>query len=229
MAGGKINQFSSKKTPLKVTIVKKKKKRNQTLERPIATKLVTTLRYAEAISIAPSVAGTASSYVFSLNGLHNPDITTLVGDHQPRGFDQLMALYEHYVVLGVKISVQCACDNTQTPITIAISQQAGNNPDFNIYNIMENHNVKMATRGRLMTGPLTMTMKVNPNKFLGRSSPLSDPQLKGDVNNNPAESSYLHINTFQTDTTATPSYTTHMIVTLDYITAFIEPKKVGIS
>lgn len=224
MAGGKMILYRKQKIQ-KVQIIKKKKRKNVVLQRPIALKLVTTLRYAEQIKIRPTLAATAADYVFSLNGIYDPNITGI--GHQPRGYDQIMALYEHYVVLGAKVTFQWACDDTITPVTVCLSQRADNTSVVDVSDIIEFNNVKMQTRGRLCTGPATMTMKVNPSKFLGRSKPLADPQLKGDINNNPEEQSYLHINTFFTSPTILGNGYTIGILTIDYICAFIEPKNVG--
>ena len=56
-----------------------------------------TLRYSELIPISVST-GTIGSYVFSANSLFDPDVTGT--GIQPLYFDQLMALYDHYVVLS---------------------------------------------------------------------------------------------------------------------------------
>lgn len=212
----------------KVQIVKKKKKRNVTLQRPIANKLVTTVRYAHPIKIRPAIAGAATDYIFSLNGLWDPDITLGIGSHQPRGFDQLMSLYEHYVVLGAKVRFEWGTDETTDVMTVALSQRANSTDILAISDVIEYTNVKTMTRGRFNSGgPNNMTYKCNPSKFLGRSKPLADPDLKGDTSNNPSEGSYLHVNAFYTDPSTTPKGYVIGIVTIDYITAFIEPRGVS--
>ena len=44
-----------------------------------------------------------------LNSLFDPNLSGL--GHQPRGFDQLMAVYEKYTVVAAKITV-CYVSNT---------------------------------------------------------------------------------------------------------------------
>ena len=211
----------------KVQIVKKKRKPNVVLQRPIALKLVTTLRYSEPIILKPGIAGISAYHVFSLNGMYDPDITGVFG-HQPRGFDQLMALYEHYVVIGAKVQFDWATDQTVDPITVVLSQRAGNTGYAGVSDVMEYNNTIVMVRGRFNSGGGNrMVMKCNPSKFLGRSKPLADPQLKGDINNNPQESSYLHINMHYTDPNILGIGSVIGHVTIDYITAFIEPKPVG--
>ena len=56
--------------------------------------------YFNGFNLDVGAVGIPASYVFSANGLYDPNITGI--GHQPRGFDQLMALYDHYVVIGVR-------------------------------------------------------------------------------------------------------------------------------
>jgi len=44
-----------------------------------------------------------------------------LGGHQPRGFDQLMAVYETYTVLGSKISVNWMYEGYNGPSVIGIA------------------------------------------------------------------------------------------------------------
>lgn len=59
-------------------------------------------RYVENILTA-SGAGTLSTYLFSCNGLFDPNFSGT--GHQPMYFDQMSALYNHYTCLGSKCSV----------------------------------------------------------------------------------------------------------------------------
>jgi len=57
--------------------------------------------------------------VFRANGLYDPDATLGAG-HQPYGFDQLMALYNRYVVLGAKITVTAFPSNVASAVLLAV-------------------------------------------------------------------------------------------------------------
>lgn len=61
------------------------------------------LRYAQEFSVNPSVAGAAVTQQFRVNSLFDPDFTGV--GHQPMGFDQLMALYNRYLVYGVAYEI----------------------------------------------------------------------------------------------------------------------------
>ncbi len=62
----------------------------------------TELAYADYFSINPTT-GAPATYVFSCNGLYDPNITGT--GHQPHGFDQLMQNYKNYQVLSSSIEV----------------------------------------------------------------------------------------------------------------------------
>jgi len=87
------------------------------------------------VGLNPAI-GAAAGYVFNLNSLHDPN-TSGVG-HQPTGFDQLIAIYEQFVVYGVKYRIQVA--NSETSLEaihgITITDQPGTVTDPRQY--MEN-------------------------------------------------------------------------------------------
>jgi len=62
-----------------------------------------TLRYAEIIRVT-STAGAVGKYLFSANGLYDPNITG--AGHQPYGFDQWMTLYKTATVMKSRIDVE---------------------------------------------------------------------------------------------------------------------------
>lgn len=65
----------------------------------LPNKAIATLYYTENLVIN-SFAGTYSLMEMSVNGLFDPNITHI--GHQPRGFDQYMSFFDHYIVLESK-------------------------------------------------------------------------------------------------------------------------------
>lgn len=60
-------------------------------------------------------AGSAAavSYYFSANSLFDPDRTGI--GHQPMGFDQLMDLYDHFTVIGAKLTLKALSSAGDSP------------------------------------------------------------------------------------------------------------------
>lgn len=65
------------------------------------------------LNVAANMLGT---YVFRLNSLYDPDLTST--GHQPMGFDQWSSMYYNYRVFKTFINVKLAL-NTQNPATVA--------------------------------------------------------------------------------------------------------------
>lgn len=63
----------------------------------------TILEYSDVVTISSGTAPQAG-YIFRGNSMYDPDYTST--GHQPRYFDQNMAVYSRYLVLGAKITVQ---------------------------------------------------------------------------------------------------------------------------
>lgn len=84
---------------------------------PLPMSLSNTVKYVEPIDITLSGSG-AGTYVFSCNGLYDPNITGT--GHQPLYFDQYMALYRHYTVMKSNIKVTPYGNDEAAPGTSAI-------------------------------------------------------------------------------------------------------------
>ena len=59
------------------------------------------LRYVQELEIVTPTSGLSNSVPFVANGAYDPYYP--IGGHQPKGFDQWMAVYSHFNVLGSKI------------------------------------------------------------------------------------------------------------------------------
>lgn len=191
---------------------------------PLRKTLKTKFRYSEDITLASS-ASTPAVHVFSMNGLYDPNITGI--GHQPRGFDELMPLYDHYVVIGARVRVDFVnASTTNTAFCfLALRDSATASTGYSDY--LENGNNKHITLGVEGSGSNNKTLyyNVNPNKFLGRSKPMADPQLKGSESGNPSEQAYLHVAAVSSDLFTASNMT--ILVTIEYTAVLIEPKPLG--
>ncbi len=191
---------------------------------PLRRQLKTTMTYCDQYTLQPTSAPVTSHQMFSLNGLHDPDITGF--GHQPRGFDQLMTLYDHYVVIGVQVEALVTNLTTATAAVVATIRD-NNVPDTNFISQMENPNRKTIMLAGSDAGGSAKSIKFNfnPNKFLGRSHPLSDPDVKGTATANPLEGCFLQIGHLSDNgNTRNPISLT---ITMKYLCVLIEPKQVG--
>lgn len=182
-----------------------------------------TLRYCDSPVII-STTGAYTEYLYSANGMYDPNITG--SGHQPRYFDQSMAIYNHYTVLSSRIAVSMLApldgtliwtlfrdDDTTTGVTsgiYAIERQSC------VYKAYETTNTP--------TGNVLRNSWKASSTFTG--DPLSKDELAGDSSANPVESTYFVISV-QNGNLTTSSYP--MVVTIDYDVVFSELKSIGSS
>lgn len=187
---------------------------------PVPTKFATKMRYYSTFSLNPGAGGVPSTYVFSANGVADPDVTG--GGHQPRGFDQLMALYDHCTVVGSKITVRAAQITSNEPVILAVNMlDSTTTGNLNFH--MENGYTKSKLLGaNNSTEPATIIMSQNPNKYLGRSKPLSDPELKNSSTGNPTEQAFWHVTAAPTSTADVSAVYGDALI--EYSVVFHEPK-----
>lgn len=85
----------------------KRRRYRKAISRPVyfglPNRYVTKLRYVDHVTLTLPVGGAAVSNSFRANDLYDP--YSGAGGHQPMGFDMLSAHYDHFVVIGSKITV----------------------------------------------------------------------------------------------------------------------------
>ena len=186
------------------------------------------MRYVDEVRVATNLGSAMSKSVpFVANGLFDPYYP--IGGHQPKGFDQWMAVYNHYNVVGAKITVRLASTQAnnvawgvcRTPITgtmngISLTQCLENRYQRNVRYLSFNNGVNTNQNNR----PLTASYS-QKKQFGNNSAQKGD--LTGNAAKNPDEGQYFEIwvAPVQGDTNIK---TLDFVVTVDYIALFTEPK-----
>lgn len=181
------------------------------------------LRYgAAALNFTASTAS-VGTYVFSANGLFDPNITG--GSLSPAGFSQLISSYEHYTVSHAKITV-IFTNNTssQTMVGIALEPDATGSSDIN--NMLELPYEQMV---QLEAGPAygsskTLSMSVNLSKYFGENVLKTTSLYRGDAISNPTEQAYFHCKAFNIKGSTADVY---MTVKIEYSATFTEPRELS--
>lgn len=190
---------------------------------PLSNKIKAKLIYHETMDLNPGVGGVPTSHVFSANGVYDPNITGV--GHQPRGFDQMINLYDHCTVIASKINITCSNDDTIIPQMLALSLRDSSTSPATYDDIMEYRYIKTKVLGNSTANSTgTMSMACNPNKYLGKSNPLNNSDVRNDAGNNPVEQAYFHLTGFPingfSDTAAIRCQ-----VRIEYTCVFTEPKQ----
>lgn len=194
---------------------------------PMPRKFVTKLRYAECgLSVNPG-AGLVAEYLFRANDVYDPN-QSFVG-HQPRGFDQLMPLYNHFTVIGSKIKIQVTNITDAAFYTCFLTLQGEATAQLNPIDLMERQDVVTKTIGSKSADPMkTLTKTFSTKKFFSKSNVLDDTTLRGDASNSPSEQAYYHFGAVESDAAGDPG-ALYFNVIIDYIVAFHETNDVASS
>jgi hypothetical protein len=159
--------------------------------------------------------------------MYDPDVTGT--GHQPRGFDQLMLFYDHYVVTKARATVRFFNASTAVSSEVFVTVRDNSVKSTSYLDYLESTYTKTAQLGVEGTSAATktITFDVDPGRFLGRRDPLSDPQLKGSVAANPDEGCSFHIGAYTPDLFTASNVL--LVVTVEYTCTLIEPKMVAAS
>jgi len=180
--------------------------------------------YSEKISVN-ATSGAAQPYFFSCNSLYDPNRTGT--GHQPLGFDQYLGnLYDHYTVIGAKITLMAMSQSTTVPAAnqlLSIIIRDTSTSTSSIETAIEQGRAVYGMLGSSDGGSATLklTHAVNPAKFLGRSHPLSDSQLKGGAGASPVEECFFEISTSSMGSDDPPAV--DILVTIEYTAVLTEP------
>lgn len=187
------------------------------------------LRYVDAFTLDPSVA-TISYYSFRANSCFDPNLTGI--GHQPMNYDLWTQLYNHYTVVGAKITCTfntpltaqsggliygciLADDSTSTTDPTTMMEQG-----LVKYRIRDNH---INTSG---TKAPTVTKCYSAKKFFNITNITDNQQRLGSgVGVNPGEIACFNVFAGPTPGSSTDINTIFVTVTIDYIVLFSEPKE----
>lgn len=184
--------------------------------------------YFESLIGLTGVAGIQSSYIFSANGAFDPNITGT--GHQPMGFDQMMSLYEQYVVVRSHIKV-CFVSTTAVMTRVAISLNPDTSPPAIVPNVENGLMVMGFCEGKSEAGHHIMTeleMTCDVSRYFGktRKELQNYTECVGDASANPTEQVYFAITAWALETN---TYTLAADVLISYDIFYWEPRKETVS
>lgn len=186
---------------------------------PLPKTLKVKMVYSDYPSLNIGAGGAPATHVYRASDLYDPDLTGVGG--QPRGFDQLMTLYDHFVVIGSKITVKLGAVAATQPVFFSVNLKDTGSADANIETTTESAYACWDLVNPY--GPSSTLVQTYSPKFLGRSKPLSDPDLKGSDSASPAENAFYHV--VVGSPTATDEAVLAPFVVIEYTAILIEPKR----
>jgi len=184
------------------------------------------LLYQASPLISPT-ATASTAYVFTANGLYDPDISG--SGHQPMSFDQLMGMYEHYTVQYGKITVDFVNETVGESGFVGIGLFPDASIETSPAKLLENGMLRYAYIAKA-TGDskahVQLTIPFNIAKINGRpESIVGDELYRGDVASNPTEQTYLHVFGFNVASAGTINIRANCLI--EYDATFTEPRKLA--
>lgn len=184
------------------------------------------LRYVDQDAVFnSSPTGLIQTYRFSTNGIYDPNITGT--GHQPMGFDQWATYYNHYTVIGAKIRVRAIgkVEAGSTPTVLALYQADDTSqPYTSITGYLEAKKGPWITIDPNQDTTLHLSQKFSAKKFFNVADMKDNyDRLGAAINTNPSEQGYftlVHSSCYPGQT----SMPVNLLVTIDYIVEFSEPK-----
>ncbi len=180
------------------------------------------LRYSGTASLS-STSGVVAGYVLRANDLFDPDFTST--GRQPMGFDQMIAFYNHFVVLKARLVVTFVNTGSSTSPTVCIRQDADSTIITNFDQIKEFGGCvyeQLEAKGSYgQNKVLELSVDIAKLQGVNRQAIVADTALQGNAGASPSEVTFLHMLLW--DATNTTSAASAQFV-LEQEAVFIEPR-----
>lgn len=186
------------------------------------------LKYVEEITL-DAATGFIAYGDYCANGLYDPRLA--IGGHQPYGFDQVMVNYDHYQVIGAKITAayQGISASNLIPgyLTVGLFDKTGVPASYSsVEHMLESNRIRGPVTTTFSTGQgYSGTAKVARRAFSSKKffrQPFGENELQGSVAANPVERAVfcvMHSSVGGNNPTAA-----NILITIEYIAVLTEPK-----
>lgn len=145
--------------------------------------IITKLRYCTYLDLT-GTGGVVQANIFAANGIFDPDISG--GGHQPLYRDTYAGIYNHYTVIGSKITVTYAPAVATLPHYIGITGDDDSSTSTNLETLMEQNNAVSTMVGGAGSHPVTLTSTFEPLDAFGVDTK-DDGSSATAVGSNPSE------------------------------------------
>ena len=204
--------------------------RNPIATNGFPTRYAARLKYTQFVTLDMTSIGSGVGVQsrFRANSLYAPSYD--VAGHQPRGYDQLSRIYDHYVVIGSKIKVSFNQDvdtvqNCGMYCFVNISDTA--NPLPTLIDMCEarKSNCKYMPRDTVGSRPVHIVETYSPYKMFGlarKDSLIANDRLNTQVSTNPLEDAIFAVGVICERTTTTDPAPIIARVDIEFMGIFTE-------
>lgn len=176
--------------------------------------------------MGPTTAGTSVNALYLANGMFDPTIA--IGGHQPMGYDNIMALYDHFTVTGSKITATITPDNTTyVPFQLSIYLAPGSSviSPAAPARLRETDRVNwvISNPSTSWKGVSAVSNYFSASKFFGVKDAVGESSYKGSATSDPTETAVFQILYGALDEASSAPAAT-VAVDIEYTAVFTEPK-----
>lgn len=155
----------------------------------LRTKQDCVLRYHESFVLNPGTAGVPSHFTFRANSCFDPNFTGT--GHQPRGYDQIMAMYQYLAVREVQIEVWFQ-PRDGAPVILSINADASAPSGYSRDSMMEQRTAVFKTAAGISSGnPGYISLRCKPWQLAGTK--LSESDYRHLEGGNPIITQFLNV------------------------------------
>lgn len=224
-----------RRTKRPVSRKRKRKPRRKPLPRAFPKSMTTKLKYVETVVLNATANGAPVNYHFRANSIYDPNLTGT--GHQPMGRDQFALIYDHYTVIGAKMTVKYYSQATNTQnvaMWCGTVLQDTTNTLTSLPAILEQGNAK---GGILMTSSTSGRQGAKTSQFysprkmfrMGSGSIVGNQRIIGPIGGNPNEDAIFTLLVVQPDGSGTDPNPITALVEIEYIVTFSERKSLASS
>jgi hypothetical protein len=186
---------------------------------PLPERLTTRLKYCEDFGLSGSV--NPAVQLFAATSAYSPNQTA--SGHQPRGFDQIMAFYEWFVVDKCRIKISIMAYSTAANGVIGLCLTAYNTlktvlSDYTEMPVVTAHFLPAITYDRETH---ILVLEYDAKKFMGVVDPSDADRLLGTVGASPSDNAFFHI--FSSNMDESTSFSANCVAQLEYEVTFTQP------
>lgn len=210
-----------------------RRKRQTLLSRPyngpFPMSHVCRMKYTAYKQLNPPVGGTLATALFRANGIFDPDVAA--GGNQPIGHDEWALVYNHYVVLGSKITVKFYGTNDTTatymPNVCGVylsDDQTISATDWTGLAEQSSYRSHYKVCGGTATAICTVTQKFSAKRFFGVKRPQDVDSLNASFAADPSDEAIFCVWCGAADQSVDTTGV-RAVISVEYIVYMTEPKE----
>lgn len=235
--GSQSSQIVLKKRKNESAESKRKRALNRLYSLPLTgfpVKKTVHLRYAQEVNLNAAISSLAIQ-TFVANGMYDPDFTGT--GHQPSGFDQNMAFYDHYTVTHARCRVRMANVTTSNVapayFDVCLTDNSATFSGMAVESFLESrfaHGDTMKSVGteRNYFGyDPWREVHFDAKKFFTTKDIIGDANYQGNTSANPTEQAFFHVVVASPGATDPANIT--LLCVIDYIAVLTEPTNIAAS